>query len=88
MLKLCDFGSSRNFSNTLSLKNYENSNAVKSFKGSFLWSAPESLIGASCLASDVWSLGCAFVELASGKVPWHDKNFDNEFQAIKFIVES
>jgi hypothetical protein len=27
------------------------------------------------------------VELASGRLPWHEQQFDNEFQAIKFIVE-
>lgn len=59
---------------------------MKSFKGSFLWSAPEYLKGSPCSASDIWSLGCAFVELASGKLPWYHKKFDNQLQVAKFIV--
>ena len=28
------------------------------------------------------------IELVSGKLPWQDKQFDNQYQAILHIVES
>ena len=88
VLKLCDFGCSKDFRSTMSLKLYENSEAVKSFRGSYLWTAPECLLGNPCLASDIWSLGCLMIELVSAKLPWQDKKFDNQYQAILHIVES
>ena len=52
--------------------------------GSFLWMAPEAInmqkIGRR---SDIWSLGCTMIELASGNYPWAGiKDLADLFQRI------
>lgn len=60
VLKLCDFGCSKDFRSTLSLRLYEKG-SVKGYRGSYLWTAPECLINKPCMASDIWSFGCLLI---------------------------
>ena len=42
-----------------------------SITGSFLWMAPEVVFQKPIgRRSDIWSLGCTIIELASGNYPW------------------
>lgn len=71
LAKLGDFGSS------LKLKNKHKTlpNEISSHIGTTTaYTAPEVInsIGGYGRASDIWSLGCVVVEMASGKRPWHD----------------
>lgn len=56
--RLADFGSAA-------------AGAGKSYRGSPLWMAPEVIRGEyQGPESDVWSLGCTVIEMATGKPPW------------------
>ena len=84
-VKLSDFGCSKGFEKTISLVAYEKS-GKKTFKGSPHWVAPEAIReGKYTRKTDIWSLGCTLLELATGRFPWHEKNFDQPLQAMFFI---
>ena len=72
IVKLCDFGSSREF------KIGGGSSSFTSLKsqilGSVQWMAPEVITEkGSGSKSDIWSLGCTIVEMFIGSSPWGDK---------------
>ncbi|XP_030464410.1 mitogen-activated protein kinase kinase kinase 17-like [Syzygium oleosum] len=66
--KLADFGSAIRIGD---------SGARIAPRGSPLWMAPEVIRG-ECQGppSDVWSLGCAVVEMVTGRPPWEDHGVD------------
>ena len=79
-VKLADFGCSVNLS-------VESGGDVNSVTGTSLWMSPEAV---KCgegitLASDIWSLGCTIVEMGSGRPPWDDAKFVNEWAAMYYI---
>lgn len=73
-IKLCDFGSSREFkkgSNQISTSFTSMKNQIV---GSIQWMAPEVIAEeGSGSKSDIWSLGCTIVEMFVGGNPWGDK---------------
>jgi serine/threonine protein kinase len=48
--------------------------------GTLLWMAPELVRGESqaSKASDVWSLGCAIIEMITAEFPWNEFDFESE----------
>eukprot|EP00668_Euglena_longa_P022774 GGOE01028357.1.p1 GENE.GGOE01028357.1~~GGOE01028357.1.p1 ORF type:complete len:833 (-),score=143.08 GGOE01028357.1:354-2852(-) len=57
-----------------------------SVKGTVLWMAPETFRGRYSTASDVWSFGCMLIEMATGKDPWHEQQFQEQLTAMVFIA--
>lgn len=90
VVKLCDFGSAREFkkgSNQISSSFTSMRNQIV---GSIQWMAPEVIAEeGSGSKSDIWSLGCTVVEMIVGGNPWGNKLDDqNLFLAQKLIVNS
>ncbi|KAK1586872.1 hypothetical protein Q3G72_007040 [Acer saccharum] len=73
--KLADFGSARKVSSADDDTCREKSFVVP--RGSPLWMAPEVVRGEfQGPESDVWSLGCTFVEMVTGKPAWEGSGAD------------
>jgi len=83
-VKLIDFGCSREMSLS---RGGKDSSLMKSMKGTPFWMAPEVIRGTGCNhKSDIWSVGCTVIEMASGKPPWSEA-YDNA-TAIMFAIGS
>jgi len=82
-VKIADFGCSRWIQpGEAALEN--------SVAGSVFWMAPELFRGRGKLTttSDIWSLGCCVLEMATGSPPWFEKRFDNILQACHVIANT
>jgi len=77
-VKLSDFGCSKRTADTMS----------RTLKGSVPWMAPEVIQqnGQAGRRSDVWSLGCVVIEMATSRQPWG--GFDNHMAAMFKIAMS
>ena len=84
VIKISDFGCAKQIEKTLS--SFKIANTIK---GSILWMAPE-VIKESIYTykSDIWSARCTVLEMATGKQPWSEKNFENPFAALLSIGSS
>ncbi|KDO43268.1 hypothetical protein CISIN_1g042809mg [Citrus sinensis] len=71
-VKLPDLGCARRVND---LKNNGNlKQSWQSIGGTQLWMAPEVLRNEGLdFATDIWSLGCMVIEMATGRPPWGDK---------------
>lgn len=70
-VKLADFGCSKRTADTMS----------QSLRGSVPWMAPEVINQSGHgRRSDIWSLGCVVIEMATARHPWG--NFDNPMAAM------
>ncbi|KAF8625868.1 hypothetical protein AX15_005162 [Amanita polypyramis BW_CC] len=68
-IKLCDFGVSGELINSI----------AHTFVGTSIYMSPERIQGAEySVKSDVWSLGITLIELANGRFPFSDSNYDDE----------
>ncbi|CAI4222339.1 unnamed protein product [Auanema sp. JU1783] len=80
IIKLADFGLARNFS--MPSRPYTHEVVT-------LWyRAPEVLLGGRyyCTGLDIWSLGCIFIEMASGGTPFQgDSEIDQLFKIFKLL---
>lgn len=76
-LKLADFGSAEWINGKKSDPNGYNYTP--------LWTAPEMPTGQYDNRVDIWSLGCVVIEMASGKPPWDEMHFENQFRALYHI---
>ena len=86
MIKLSDFGCSVEIERTLST---QTGHGDHSLQGSIPWIAPEVVTrGEYGRRSDIWSLGCTILEMASGKCPWSQYNLENPFLLIRKIGET
>ncbi|XP_057297827.1 mitogen-activated protein kinase kinase kinase 19-like [Hydractinia symbiolongicarpus] len=67
-IKLIDFGCAKELSLSLG-----STVLLKSVKGTPYWMAPEVIQGTGCNhKSDIWSVGCTVMEMATGKPPWSE----------------
>eukprot|EP00252_Welwitschia_mirabilis_P020986 TRINITY_DN5263_c0_g3_i1.p1 TRINITY_DN5263_c0_g3~~TRINITY_DN5263_c0_g3_i1.p1 ORF type:complete len:448 (+),score=76.38 TRINITY_DN5263_c0_g3_i1:920-2263(+) len=75
-IKIADFGSA---------KKAEGDVALSEMRGTPLWMAPEVIRKEEQgPASDVWSMGCTVLEIATGRPPWC--NEDNLVEALRRIA--
>jgi len=73
-VKLSDFGCSKRAVDTM----------VQTLRGSIPWMAPEVMLQSGYgRRSDVWSLGCVVIEMATARHPWDD--FSNTMAAMLHI---
>ncbi|KAL3687997.1 hypothetical protein R1sor_014306 [Riccia sorocarpa] len=82
-VKLADFGAAKRMSG--------GDDSITMMKGTPLWMAPEVVsLAEQGPASDIWSLGCTVLEMATGKAPWiHIANgAANPFVALYHIHRS
>ncbi|CCW63960.1 unnamed protein product [Phytomonas sp. EM1] len=80
-VKLTDFGTSVLLS--------ENEHTLESgvIMGTAPYMAPEVVRGVYSAASDVWSLGCTALELATGHVPWEDLGTGIRLNPVQLIYK-
>lgn len=84
-IKLADFGCAKR--TQPKSKNQATSN--KFICGTPLWMAPEVLRNERLdSSSDIWSLGCTILEMATGKTPWGELGVSNPMAAILKIASS
>nr|PNR31137.1 hypothetical protein PHYPA_027454 [Physcomitrium patens] len=80
-VKLTDFGSSKRVGGAMES---DVMNCSATVNGTPLWMAPEVVNQVEQgPASDIWSLGCTVVEMATGRAPW--SNFANHYAALYHI---
>lgn len=85
-IKLIDFGCSREMSLSRN-GDGKDSSLMKSLRGTPFWMAPEVIRGTGCNhKSDIWSVGCTVIEMATGRPPWSDV-YDNT-TAVMFAIGS
>jgi len=89
-IKLCDFGSSREFKKGSSNGSSSFTSLQSQILGSVQWMAPEVINEEGTGSkSDIWSLGCTIVEMFVGGNPWGEKIDDqNLYQAQQTITNS
>jgi serine/threonine protein kinase len=81
--KVCDFGCSV-------MKNKTGAMGVqKGIHGTSMWMSPECIQSEKEITekTDIWSLGCTVVEMATGKAPWYEAHFTNEWAAMFHISQ-
>lgn len=80
-VKLTDFGSAKRVTETTVVEDVN-----CSVNGTPLWMAPEVVRQVEQgLASDIWSLGCTVVEMATGRAPWSNLAGMNQLVAMYHI---
>lgn len=76
-IKLSDFGTSRVIGVNQDMA---------SMAGTPRWMSPDMIqTNTSTKASDIWALGCVVLEMASGRPPWSEIDFDNAFAMLFHI---
>jgi serine/threonine protein kinase len=61
----------------------------KGIHGTSMWMSPECIQSLPVSGkTDIWGLGCTVIEMATGKPPWHEAHFTNEWAAMFHISQS
>ncbi|XP_061376543.1 mitogen-activated protein kinase kinase kinase NPK1-like [Gastrolobium bilobum] len=77
-IKLADFGASKKVVE-LAI------NAAKSIKGTPHWMSPEVILQTGhTISTDIWSVACTVIEMATGKPPW-SQQYPHEISALYYI---
>lgn len=90
VIKLSDFGASKNILENfqfinLDEKNSHNERLSKSVIGSPYWMAPEVINKSGHgKPADIWSLGCCVIEMLTSKPPWSE--FGNDSKSIMKLI--
>lgn len=85
IIKIADFGSAQQLEKTLTMSLRPGNKNLTIF-GSIPWMAPEVIRQTKYgRKADIWSFGCTVLEMAQGKAPWNEQNFDNPIAAIMKI---
>lgn len=89
-IKLCDFGSAREFKKGSNQVSSSFTSLQSQIVGSVQWMAPEVIAEeGSGSKSDIWSLGCTIVEMFVGGNPWGERLDDqNLYLAQQIILHS
>eukprot|EP01062_Namystynia_karyoxenos_P019683 TRINITY_DN17407_c0_g1_i1.p2 TRINITY_DN17407_c0_g1~~TRINITY_DN17407_c0_g1_i1.p2 ORF type:complete len:628 (+),score=209.33 TRINITY_DN17407_c0_g1_i1:92-1975(+) len=81
--KLSDFGSALRLNSQQSLCRAADARIA----GTPLWMAPELIRShQKGVPSDIWSLGCTVLEMATAKRPWSEKRWENSMTAMLHIA--
>ncbi|KAF3440665.1 hypothetical protein FNV43_RR18949 [Rhamnella rubrinervis] len=84
-VKLADFGSAKRIKDSRSQVGFADS--WQNIGGTPLWMAPEVMRNEGLdFVSDIWSLGCTVIEMATGKPPNWDVEVSNPMAAIMKIA--
>ena len=81
LVKLADFDKCKKFGNDGNT--FCSEKPSDSYIGTCLFSAPEVLNWcgqAISLKSDLWSFGATIVNMLTGKLPWYEQKFENEYR--------
>ena len=78
VVKLSDFGTCR-------LTMHVASGTATKVVGTVSYMSPESITGTFSMGSDLWGLAASFVELVSGKPPWHETGINQHVQLLFHI---
>lgn len=81
--KVCDFGCSVMINKAGAM------GAQKGIHGTSMWMSPECIQSEKEITekTDLWSLGCTVVEMATGRAPWYEAHFTNEWAAMFHISQ-
>ncbi|KAG5005146.1 hypothetical protein JHK82_029177 [Glycine max] len=78
-IKLADFGASKKVVELATI------NGAKSMKGTPHWMSPEVILQTGhTISTDIWSVACTVIEMATGKPPW-SQQYPQEVSAIFYI---
>ncbi|KAJ1423771.1 Serine/threonine-protein kinase, active site [Sesbania bispinosa] len=78
-IKLADFGASKKVVELATI------NGAKSIKGTPHWMSPEVILQTGhTISTDIWSIACTVIEMATGKPPW-SQQYPQEVSALFYI---